>query len=193
MRGERERDGRPELTAAGICRRAEHTFALSSELDALRTQVQELAGYVYQHGPPSGSRVPPPPPHTATALRQPTHPQPEPAPTSSLRKSSHQTTIRDDVESAVTNLEHLTESGARSGPRSSASLPSPFTALNQSYQNPNRPALTLPALLDRDHRSATLLDLIYSLVPEEVAGRRLASLFLMGPYHTAWHASSRTS
>ena len=90
----------------------------------------------------------------------------------------------------MVNLEHLTSREDKSSSlRSSSSLASPYAT--QPYQTPTmRQGSNLPTLLDREHRSANLLDLIYSLVPEEMAGRRLSSLYLMGPYHDGWHVCS---
>ncbi|KAL8276417.1 hypothetical protein RQP46_011169 [Phenoliferia psychrophenolica] len=151
--------------------RAEHTFALASDLDALRAQVQDLAGFVYNRDPASAPPRPPlPPPHRPTSLSTrnpsvPTNSTPWNPSNTNTNNNSAAAAIRDDVESAVTNLEHLTEhlpSHGGGSLRSSSNHASPYA--QTTHHSP-----------------------IYSLVPEEVAGRRLSSLYLMGPYHAGWH------
>ncbi|KAM0749396.1 hypothetical protein T439DRAFT_48962 [Meredithblackwellia eburnea MCA 4105] len=198
--------------------KAPDTYALASDLQQLKSQLVELATYVFSlpGGPANasasaalgslanilsssaGESATPstslasllnPTSHQLNKIITPTS-QPLPTPSSSSGGGGP------NMESAVTSLEHLANSGHNNNNATTSSQPtaSPFPSSSLSHNSPSlpilppvHPAKSLPPLLDLNARPQAIMDMIFSLIPDATAGKRLAALYFQCEYHLGWH------
>lgn len=169
-----------------ILRPTDQAFALASEVETLKHQLQELHNFVHRGAAASGSQS-----FQGQSPLPTSHPTPsEQSSADHLRHSDSLNTasplpgdtallsatdVDKRLESSVSVLENLVEDGD--------ATTRPTFYLRTSRTRPSR----IPPPLDQATRVDLLLDYIYDILPERAIATRLTQEYFQGSMQYGWH------
>lgn len=174
-------------------------FALSSEVEILRGQVQELYRIVNTNASDIHHRASTVSPirGSDTAISLSGASEPSHYPRSSTVSSSADNTplvssLDRQFETSVSVLERLAE-GSEGTLRPASKLRSICNSQTPFDPSPfvNAQASRLPRMLDQSTRHVFLLDHVYDILPEHTITSQLVDAYFCGALHRGWHVCAK--